>query len=218
MTNKGYDRARRRFYGGVLIFAVVSGILLTAVPAIRARLSDRIDILKTAMTGEVQPDITPMGENDIPYPEEFLRPASGAVVSQPSVEPLIKRLAKVQPDVPVIKPPVLLAADSGSNAKVAESVETENYEDSDSPRFLQGEIEREAYEKTLAANDKLAAMVQGGNSELIFKTWGAARRDGDVYWVRVIFQNASGVDVEYIWQTDPVSGRTSPLNFNARSL
>ena len=210
--NKGYDRVRRRIYGGVLFFAVAAGILLTAVPALRARLFDRIHILKTAMTGETQPEITPMGENDIPYPPEFLRPGSGAAVSRPSAEPSAKRLIVVQSDVSSIKPPVLsVAADS---EKFAEAEE----DDANTLRFRQGDAEREAYEKTLAANEKLAAMVQGGNPEFSFKTWGAVRRDGNVYWVRIIFQNTSGADMEYIWQTDIDYGKTSPLNFNARSF
>ena len=214
--NKGYDKARRRVYGGVLIFAVAAGILLVVVPALRARLIDRIYTLKTATTGKTQTEITPMGESDIPYPEEFLRPATRTVVSHPPDEPLQRRRIVVQPDVssgmPSITPPVLLgAADSGVIAEAEE-------EDDDSLRFRQGEIEQEAYEKTLAANEKLASMVQGGDHELSFKTWGAVQRDVGVYWVRVIFQNASGADMEYLWQTDISSGKTAPLNFNARNF
>ena len=213
---KGYDRVRRRVYGGTLFFAVTAAVLLTAVPESRERLFDRINVLKTAMIYDSRQDIMPVGENDIPYPEEFLRPTSGAVVSRPSAKPAVKRQTIVQPNVPVIRPPVFLgAADSGRLAKAEEKVE---YDDADSPGFRQGETEREAYEKTLALNDKLAAMVQDGNPDLSFKTWSAARRDGDIYWVRVIFQNESGADVEYIWQTDISSDKTAPLNFNARSL
>jgi hypothetical protein len=218
-TPLGYDRVRRRVYGGVLIFAVIVVISLAAIPALRARLLDRIDILRTAVSGEVRPpDITLMGESDIPYPEEFMRPASAAAVARPSAEPVLRRLPAVQPNVPSITLPVLSGTGAGDLAEAEEVEEAGNDEDSDLPRFLQGEIEREVYEKTLAANEKLAAMVQGGDPEFVFSTWGAARRDEGVYWVRVIFQNASGADVEYIWQTDPVSGRTVPLNFNARSL
>jgi hypothetical protein len=212
MTKKEYGRARRWIYNGTLLLAVASGVSLAVVPALRLRLLDRIFILKTAITGETKPDITPIGENDIPYPEEFLRSGSAAVGSRPPAETVQKRLIIAQPGAPSITPPVLLgAADSGSAAESEEN-------DGDSPRFQQGEIEREAYEKTLASNEKLAAAVQGGDHELSFKTWGAAPRDGGVYWVRVIFRNASGADVEYIWQTDVSSGKTSPLNFNARSF
>ena len=211
-NGKGYDKVRRRIYGGVLLFAVTAGILLAVVPAIRARLLDRIYIFKTAISGEVLPEITPIGENDIPYPEEFLRPSSKTTVSRPPDEPLQKRRIVVQTDVPSITPPMLLGVvDSGKFTKNEEG-------EDDSLRFQQGEIEREAYEKTLTANEKLASMVRGGDHELSFKTWGAAHRDGGVYWVRVIFRNASGADMEYIWQTDIYSGKTAPLNFNARSF
>ena len=214
-NNNEYDRSRRRVYGGVLLFAVTAAILLTAVPPLRARLFDRIDVIKTAMVYEIQHDIMPVGENDLPYPEEFLRTAFGAVVSSPYVEPAPKRLIVVQPEV--ITPPVLSKAGRGSPAGVEEETK-EAEDDSDALRFRQGETEREAYEKTLATNVKLAAMVQGGNPDISFKTWDAVHRDGDVYWVRVIFQNAAGTDVEYIWQTDISSDRSTPLNFNARSL
>jgi len=211
--NKGHDLIRRRIYGGALIFAVAVGISLTAIPTLRARLFDRIHILKTAATGESQPVITSIGENDIPYPEEFMRPVSGAVVSRSPDEPAQKRLGIVQSDVPLIKPSILSGA-----ANAGRFAESEPEKDDDSPGFIQGENELEAYEKTLAANEKLASLVQGGNQELSFKTWGAILMDEGVYWVRVIFQNASGADVEYIWQTDISSGKTAPLNFNARSL
>ena len=211
--NKKHGRIRRRIYGGVLVFAVAAGISLTVIPALRARLFDRIHILIAAATDEPQPVITPMGENDIPYPEEFLRPSSSAVVSFPSDEPAQKQRIAVQPNVASITPPVLLnAMDAGRFAEVEQS------DDDDSPRFVQGEIEREAFEKTLAANEKLALMVENGNNELSFKTWSAAHMDGGVYWVRVIFENKPGADVEYIWQTDIFSGKTAPLNFNARNF
>jgi len=210
--NKKYDPSRRLIYGGVLIFTVAACISLTAVPAIRARLLDRINVLKTACCGEVQTDILPLGENDIPYPEEFLRPRSSDAGSRPYVEYIQKHLPVVKPGVPLkVKPPALSEADdSGKSA--------ESDEDDDSPRFMQGESERDAYEKTLAANEKLAAMARGGNPDFSLKTWGASRREGDIYWVRVIFHNASGAEVEYIWRTDISSGKSAPLNFNARSL
>ena len=211
MTNKRYDHARRRFYNGTLLFAVVACISLAVVPAFRARLFDRIYILKTAMTNETQPDITPIGEIDIPYPEEYLRPASSAVLAGPPAEPVQKRLIVAHAEVPTITPPVLLISADSENF-------TETEEDDDSLRFQQGEIEREAYEKTLAAHEKLAAMVQGGDHELSFITWGAAQRDGGVFWVRVIFRNSAGADMQYIWQTDIYSGKTAPLNFNARGF
>ena len=209
---KKYDDTRRWFYGGTLIFAVAAGILLTAVPPLRARLFDRVHIITAAMTGDVMPDITPMGENDIPYPEEFMRPRSAAVVSRPSAETFQKRLSDAQAAGQVITPPVLLGTDGAGISAEAKD------DDDNSLLFLQGEIEQEAYEKTLAANEALALAVQGGDSGLSFQTWGAVQRNGSVYWVRVIFRNAAGVDVEYIWQTDISSGKADPLNFNARNF
>ena len=208
--NKRCDPARRLVYGGMLIFAVAVGILLTTVPAIRSRLFNRIHTLKTAMTGKTQQGIMNMGENDFPYPDEFMRKGSDPVVTVQPAEP-DRRLLLVQKDgAPLITPPILIGTEGSGSPAYAD-------EDDDSPHFQQGDIEREAYEKTLAANEKLADMVRGGE-EFGFKTWGAARRNGDVYWVRVIFQNASGDEVEYIWQADISSGSVAPLNFNARGF
>jgi hypothetical protein len=212
--NKRHSRVRLLFYGGVLFFTVAVVILLSAVPALRARLYGRTHIFKNAMSGEAPPEITPVGMNDIPYPEEFLRPRSGATVSFQPVEPIQKRLVITQSGVQSITPPMLLETEA--SGRIPETGREDN--DPDSPRFLQGEIEREAYEKTLDANEKLASMVKEAEPGFSLKSWGAARRDGGIYWVRLIFQNASGADVEYIWQTDISSGKTSPLNFNARNF
>ena len=211
-SGKKYDSPRSWFYGAVLTFTAIAGILLTVIPPIRARLFDRVHTLKTAMLNDVMPEITPVGENDIPYPEEFMRPRTGAVVSRPTPEPFQKRLSVSQSAGQIISPPVLLGTDSAG-------ISVEDKEDDDNTiRFLQGEIEREAYEKTLASNENLASAVQGGDSGFSFITWGAVQRNGSVYWVRVIFRNADDADVEYIWQTDISSGKTDPLNFNARNF
>lgn len=213
--SKKNDPVRRRIYGGVLLFAVIAGISIGAVPALRERLLDRVHIIKTAMAGGAGPEITATGENDIPYPEEFMRPGSGTVVSRVSAEPA-RKIVVAQSGAQSITPPVVRSGTNSANS--TDSTSPAENEDDDSPRFRQGKIELEAYEKTLAANEKLTAMVQGGNPDLGFKTWGAVHRSGDIYWVRVIFQNADGGDVEYIWQTDMASGKIAPLNFNARSL
>lgn len=211
--NKGYDRIRRRIYGGVLVFTVVTCASLTAIPALRTLLFDRVHRLRTAAMGESQPVIIQMSEDDIPYPEEFMRQTTGVLVPRSTDELAQKRGIIINPDVPSITPPLLAIS-----PETGRFTETEQDENDDSPRFLQGEIEQEAYEKTLAANEKLALMVQGDDRELSFKTWGAVLMDGGVYWVRVIFQTASGVDKEYIWQTDISSGKTVPLNYNARNF
>ena len=82
-----------------------------------------------------------------------------------------------------------------TNAESSVKSEKEN----DTPRFQQGETERETYEKTLSANEKLTVMIRGNDPDFSYKTWGAIHRDSDVYWVRLIFQNAAGDEIEYIW-------------------
>jgi len=207
---KTSNQARRRVYGGILIFSVAVGITLTGVPALRARMVERVHILKTAMTGEIQMDILPIGENDIPYPEEFMRPRPSAPAARPPV---------IQANNQSIRPPALLGmADSRSSINSNDEGDDDDKNNENEIRFQQGEIELEVYEKTLAVNEKLAGMTLGGNSELSLKTWGVTHRNEDIYWVRVVFQNASGAEVEYIWETNITSGRSVPLNFNARNL
>jgi len=50
-----------------------------------------------------------------------------------------------------------------------------------------------------------------------FKTWDAANRQDDVYWVRLKFNN-EGVESEYIWQVKLLSQEVSPLSYNAKSI
>ena len=214
--SKVYDPARRRFYGGVLIFAVLAGIVLTAVPEFRDRLFDRIYILKTAITGEIKTDILPVGESDIPYPEEFMRPRSGAAgAASASAESIKKRSAIVLLNAQPVKPPVLIGSTDSAKPVPTEVADVSEYDDG--VKFRQGETEREVYEKTLAVNKKLTALTQGDDPELTFKTWGVAQRDEDVYWVRVIFLNTSGSEVEYRWVMNIASGKSTPLNFAAKS-
>ncbi|MDR1727374.1 MAG: hypothetical protein LBT74_05525 [Acidobacteriota bacterium] len=218
----GGDKARRRVYGGLLAFAVCAGVLLCGLPQLRERLVGRSRLLKGALAGDARPEILPMGEDELPYPEEFaipdpppVQPAPRGASLRPSREPdrpadeagQVGAGARRRLTVPS---PAAGAAHDGGGAPGDADL-------GQAPRFQQGAKEREAYDKVLAANPKLADMVAGLDAGLRFKTWAAAHRGGELYWVRVTFAGADGKDVEYIWRVD-AAGTVAPLSFNARSL
>ena len=224
MVTEKDGKRRRRVYGGLLIFVVFAGILMIGLPQLRTRLFDRIHLIRNAVTGETPPDILPMGELGILYPEEFARQASpenpnaprSAILRQPA-EPDTSADTVSRRRLTVVSPEGI------SSSKTQPANDSTDL----TPRFQQGVPEREAYEKVLAANTLLSGMVEGGNPQLRFKTWDAARRGEELYWVRVIFtstvdakdaNDSTGKDVEYIWQVEGANDKVTPLNFNARSL
>ena len=84
-------------------------------------------------------------------------------------------------------------------------------------KYQKGKIEQEAYDLLLKSKPTVAGMVQGSNPSLQFKSWDAASRGDDTYWVRLIFQS-EGNDQEYIWQVKLQSSQVTPLSYNARSI
>jgi hypothetical protein len=70
----------------------------------------------------------------------------------------------------------------------------------------------------LQSNPAVAQMVQGKDPALKFKSWDAANRGEDTYWVRLTFQSQGNTEAEYIWTVKVQEKKVSPLNFNARSL
>ena len=87
------------------------------------------------------------------------------------------------------------------------------------PVFRQGDVEREAYNLVLGKYTTVSGMVTGNNPALRFKTWAAAKREEDTYWVRLIFEQASDKsEVSYIWEVKVTAKQVTPLNYNARSL
>jgi hypothetical protein len=66
-----YNRNRRCLYLGILIFVVIVGLPMAAVPSLRYRLKTRIETLRSAYLGEpaVQPPaLARIGENRQPFP------------------------------------------------------------------------------------------------------------------------------------------------------
>ena len=85
-------------------------------------------------------------------------------------------------------------------------------------KYQKGKTEQDAYDVLLKSSSTVTALVQGSNPSLKFKSWDAANRGEDTYWVRLKFQSEGNSDAEYIWQVKLQSNQATPLNFNARSL
>ena len=217
---------RRRVYNALLLFVVLVGGTMGVIPRLRHRLWDRCTVLKAALFGDIKPISARVGENLEPFPEEFARPAPpaepklpAAVFSlKPSSEPQIAR-SRIRIRTPEVSgrggtPPVLLREDTPEDATGDLQMDPSD----SAPKYIKGKMEQDAYDMVLKSNKKLAEMVQGGDPLLRFKSWDAAFRGEDVYWVRVIFQNEQKQSVEYIWQVRVSVGEITPLSFNARSL
>jgi hypothetical protein len=221
---------RSSFYKYLLLFIVLAGLPVIAIPTLRNRLSIRIQILKAAWLQNEPPSITQVGSNENPFPPEYERPV-------PQISDKTRLSAIANPAPVAAKPapgsessPIKVVGILPSSAKkiatastiAANSSENEAGSPEDSPNSLpeykQGKNEKEAYELVLKSNKTLAAMVQGGNPALQWKTWGAAHRGEDSYWVRVIFLNKEKTEIEYIWQVKIASGEVLPLSYNARSI
>ena len=215
---------RRRIYAGLLTFVIVVGGGMLVISPVRHRLQDRAQRLKAAFAGDIKPIAAKVGENIEPFPEEFARPAPPAQ-SETAVYPGPASVRRSAPKatrhirIPPVSggvgtPPVLVREDaSGAPEDNPRIISSEA-----GPKYQQGKIERDAYDMVLKSNKVLADMVQGGNPALHFKSWDAAFRGEDIYWVRVIFQNEKKQDVEYIWQVAISIGEITPLSFNARAL
>ena len=85
-------------------------------------------------------------------------------------------------------------------------------------KYQKGKAEQDAYDLLLKSSATVAAMVQGSNPSLKFKSWDAANRGEDTYWVRLKFQSEGNQDEDYIWVVKLQSNEVTPLSHNARSI
>lgn len=221
-----FYNVRRRIYSGLLLFVVAVGLPIIGIPPLRHRLSGRVQALKTAMAGEVTPVTLKVGENQAPFPAEYEKNAPPLPVA-PQV-PLINKIfaasggnipqsAPRSPAHPRAERPEVPPPSSASSEKPAEQ-EAHETAAADEPQYTQGKIERDAYELLLQSSPAAAGMVQGSDPSLRFKSWDAAKRGEDTYWVRLRFQSADDPDVIYIWRVMLQANQVAPWNYNARSI
>ena len=199
-----------KIYLGLLLFVALVGLPILGVPSLRHRLSSRIHTLREAVFSggkPVPPVVAKVGENSEPFPKEYEVPLT-----------LWDRTPALYGyRIPVFRPGLpsgAVEAAGNQPGDVAEEVAADA-----PPEFGQGEAEKRAYELVLASNETIAAMVQGKDQALRFAKWGAARREGDVYWVDLTFNRIpENSEARYIYQVDLESKKVTPLSALARSL
>jgi hypothetical protein len=219
-----FYKKRQRISTGLLIFVVAIGLPIVSVPNLRNRLTHRVVTLKTAMTGEIKPVIVQAGENKEPFPSEYDNPvirealpsqvlATGKTSgfsfgnSVPTNDELLRKPRRII--IPVVPPPIVQSAETEQASEAASGEE---------PKYQQGKAERAAYELLLKSNPAIVDMVQGRRASPVFKSWDAANREEDIYWVRLKFQSEDNTTIDYIWQVKLQTMQVTPLNYNARSI
>lgn len=222
-----FYKTRRRVYGALLLFVIVVGLPIASIPKLRYRFLTRAQVLGNAIVGKRAPVLVQVGENRKPLPAEFERlappvpqafqlPRPAKVLSTTQVGPAPRRdeihLSPKTGNSKMTSPP------SNREEETTEQSEPEAAAASNQPKYQQGKIEQEAYDLLLQSNPAIAAIVQGNNPSFKFKSWDAAGRGEDTFWVRLKLQSGGGPEAEYIWQVKLQSKQVSPLNYNARSI
>jgi hypothetical protein len=229
MKHVRYD-GRQRFYGALLLFVVIVGLPIVAVPSLRERLSTRVAAIKSAIGGYIDPVSVEIGEEQAPFPKEYERfAASFPGPGQPLPLDRIFTARMKGTDSKDYSPPALMTPEPASTGKPVpepDSVSEETpslpgaseSDSNDGLDYNQGAVEQDAYALLLKSYPKVAEMVEGGDPALRFISWGAVKRGEDQYWVRLIFKNEENVEVEYIWSVEIESKKVLPLSYNARSI
>jgi hypothetical protein len=232
-SKKRVKRARydgwQRFYMALLVFVVVVGLPIVAVPSFRSLLESRVASISAAIGGRVDPVTVAVGEKSAPFPEEYERQAT--LFPGPDRSLPLDRIFTARSDdlaVPEGSSTALFSPEPARTGQPVPEAESEGEgpsepaaDESDSDNGLaysQGEVEQDAYALLLESNPKVAEMVEGSDPALRFVSWGAVKRGEDLYWVRLIFQNDTNAEVEYIWRVEPGSKKVLPLSYNARSI
>jgi hypothetical protein len=226
-SSSRFYKTRQRIYGGLLLFVVIVGLPIVTVHSLRHRLTARVQQLKTALAGVQSPLTVQVGANRGPLPEEYRRP-----------EPVIPQIAQLPPPPKVhttpqggyvptrgltrltVKEPAKdTVASSAEDAETKDQTGSAGESEADAqPKYQQGKVEQDAYNLLLQTNAVVAGLVKGSNPSLKFKSWDAAARGDDVYWVRLTFQPEGKPVEEFIWQVKVQSKQVTPLSYNARAI
>ncbi len=244
MENRFYID-RMRFYAGLVIFIFGTALFLGGLPSLRHKLGSRLGQLRQAATGYSGPPTVEaqVGQNPEPFPVQYEKPI--VIPQRPNVPMIaigptgVPQLVPQQAQTVQVQPPVLGKAKprrsiriptttpgesdsetAGQPATVSQpSQQASDADASLEPVFKQGTIEREAYNQVLGKYTTVSGMVTGNNPALHFKSWAAAKREEDIYWVRLIFEQTSDKsEISYIWEVRVSAKQVTPLNYNARSL
>jgi len=210
---------------GLLLFVVIAGLPIIGVPSLRSRLSTRVLALKAAMAGEKKPTSLQVGANQQPFPAEYEKPAP-QLPKFPEL-PQKPETALTIPAAPATRPRAGSFRTRIETIPQAASVSTESEGRTDEEpaaskepelKYQRGKAEQEAYDLLLQSNKTVAGMVQGSDPSVKCKSWDAANRGEDVYWVRLKFQTEGNPDADYIWVVKLQSKEVTPLSHEARSI
>ena len=219
-----FYRKRQRIYTGLLLFVVIVGLPIVGLPPLRQRLSSRVQVLKTALAGGIRPVTVKAGEGNEPFPSEYEKPAPPLPL--PPQLPPLERIFTATSSSPSQSAPRIQSPPKAAKVEESplESVPEKPAERAppaadDEPRYQQGKIEQDAYDLLLQSDPAAAAMVQGKNPSLSFRSWDAAKKEEDTYWVRLTFLSSPGdSNVEYVWQVKLLLKKVTPLSYNARAI
>jgi hypothetical protein len=238
---------RQWFYGGLLVFVVVVGLPIIGVPSLRDRLSERIMAIKASLqTDSIAPVTVAAANNSNPFPAEFektvremkppvfapleriftlkyrnSKPMQGRIVDgsrrdlnpEPAAEAANKNKG-AQEFGSIIED----SSAENSNASAGAPDAVASVSENEAPKYQKGPMEQSAYDLLLKANSTVADIIKGTHPGLHFKSWDAAKREGDTYWVRLKLQMDKNPEAEYIWTVKLQSKQVAPLNFNAKSI
>jgi hypothetical protein len=226
-----FYRVRNRVYTGLLVFVVAAGLPVVGIPFLRHRLADRAQVLRQAMAGGFsKPVVEIVGTNQEPFPTEYEHPVARpnypklpAYFSMNTSQPY--DVGQVYPPRPAKKAKTARAetepasAVSAAAAEVQTPAQQETVAEDVQPAYRKGKIEEEVYDLLLKSDSNISGLVKGSNSTLQFKSWDVAKREEDLYWVRLVFvRMPEKTEIECIWQVQLMSKQVVPLNFNAKSI
>ncbi|MBM3790328.1 MAG: hypothetical protein FJW35_08255 [Acidobacteria bacterium] len=209
-------RAEKRAGLALLLFVAIAGLPVIGVPVLRERLRSRSqDLVEALALGSVSspPLRVGVGENTDPFPAEYDKPAI-PLQRRPAVLVLAQPYAVMPGQA---QQGVWTPADPAAPRESAALGEAAS--DSAEPVYVQGKIEREAYEVLLASLDRVQSMVGGNDRDLKFQDWAAARMDEDRFLVKLTFTFLpDGSARDYVWQVRLMSKEVVALSAYARAV
>jgi hypothetical protein len=224
------SRIGKAGYTGWLLFVVIGGLPIVAIPSLRDRLSERIFTLKAAISGEIMPATAPVGANPGGFPKEYetpepaafspFSPAPGERKTYTLIAPglIAPEIRKVPKRMRILEVPsgeslgMLLPPETPAAPAVSKTPDPEI-------QFRQGTGEKDAYNLLMRSSTSISGLVRGSNPSLHFVSWGAMQKGEDVYWVRLKFQSEETPgEVDYIWEVKLQTSEVIPLSYNAKSV
>ena len=205
-----------RLYLALLLFVVIAGLPIVSFPALRGRLSTRVQTLREALgplSIKSAPAWAKVGENRYPFPKELERP----VVLRPQFTGVVDMTHLV---FRATKDGAVQATTrAGGSEQIGAGSSEPAAGGEAAPEFRQGKIEQEAYDLLLNSNSTVSGMVKGSDPALRFKTWKAAKAEVDSYLVDLTFiQSADNTEAHYIWKVNLGTKQIIPESRLARTL